>query len=74
MDKDGYFTFGTNNDYTSNVARYAKRLVVEVNRQIHARESPAARCCTSPRSMSLWRMMSRCWSMYRVRLLRRNKR
>jgi itaconate CoA-transferase len=34
MDKDGYFTFGTNNDYTSSVARYAKRLVVEVNRHM----------------------------------------
>lgn len=31
MDSRGYFTFGTNNDYTSSVARQAKRLVVEVN-------------------------------------------
>ncbi len=31
MDSNGYFTFGTNNDYTSSVARQAKRLVVEVN-------------------------------------------
>src|ERR1700689_2101323 len=31
MDKDGYFTFGTNNDYTSSVARHAGRLLVEVN-------------------------------------------
>ncbi len=34
MDKDGYFTFGTNNDYTSSVARYARRLVVEVNKHM----------------------------------------
>jgi itaconate CoA-transferase len=34
MDKDGYFTFGTNNDYTSSVARHAKRLVVEVNKHM----------------------------------------
>jgi itaconate CoA-transferase len=31
MDDHGYFTFGTNNDYTSSVARQTKRLVVEVN-------------------------------------------
>ncbi len=31
MDTHGYFTFGTNNDYTSQVARFARRLVVEVN-------------------------------------------
>ena len=31
MDRNGYFTFGTNNDYTSSVARNAKRLIVEVN-------------------------------------------
>ena len=31
MDSNGYFTFGTNNDYTSAVARSARRLVVEVN-------------------------------------------
>lgn len=31
MDRHGWFTFGTNNDYTSSVARSAKRLVVEVN-------------------------------------------
>jgi len=31
MDENGYFTFGTNNDYTSGVARAAERLIVEVN-------------------------------------------
>lgn len=31
MDRNGYFTFGTNNDYTSTVARLAKKLIVEVN-------------------------------------------
>ena len=31
MDQNGYFTFGTNNDYTSSVARQAKHLIVEVN-------------------------------------------
>lgn len=31
MDKAGYFTFGTNNDYTSTAARAAKKLIVEVN-------------------------------------------
>jgi itaconate CoA-transferase len=34
MDRNGYFTFGTNNDYTSSVARQAKRLIVEVNRHM----------------------------------------
>ena len=31
MDRHGWFTFGTNNDYGTSVARSAKRLVVEVN-------------------------------------------
>jgi itaconate CoA-transferase len=31
MDGHGYFTFGTNNDYISSVARQADQLVVEVN-------------------------------------------
>lgn len=31
MDRAGYFTFGTANDFTSTAARCAKRLVVEVN-------------------------------------------
>lgn len=31
MDDHGHFTFGTNNDYGSAVARSAKRLIVEVN-------------------------------------------
>jgi itaconate CoA-transferase len=31
MDENGYFTFGTNNDYTSSVARQADHLIVEVN-------------------------------------------
>lgn len=31
MDKSGYFTFGTNNDYTSTAARCAKKLIIEVN-------------------------------------------
>lgn len=34
MDKHGWFTFGTNNDYGSTVARAAKRLIVEVNRNM----------------------------------------
>jgi itaconate CoA-transferase len=34
MDRNGYFTFGTNNDYTSTAARQAKRLIVEVNRHM----------------------------------------
>jgi len=34
MDRNGYFTFGTNNDYTSTAARAAKRLVVEVNQHM----------------------------------------
>jgi itaconate CoA-transferase len=34
MDKAGYFTLGTNNDYGSTAARYAKRLVVEVNERM----------------------------------------
>lgn len=31
MDRHGWFTFGTSNDYASSVARSAKRLIVEVN-------------------------------------------
>ena len=31
MDRHGWFTFGTSNDYGTSVARNAKRLVVEVN-------------------------------------------
>lgn len=31
MDRHGWFTFGTNNDYGTSVARSAKQLVVEVN-------------------------------------------
>lgn len=31
MDRHGWFTFGTGNDYASTVARSARRLVVEVN-------------------------------------------
>jgi len=31
MDKNGWFTFGTSNDYATTVARSAKRLIVEVN-------------------------------------------
>lgn len=31
MDRHGWFTFGTGNDYTSTVARAAGRLIVEVN-------------------------------------------
>lgn len=31
MDRHGWFTFGTNNDYASVAARAAKRLIVEVN-------------------------------------------
>src|ERR1700747_394811 len=34
MDRNGYFTFGTNNDYTSTAARTAKRLIVEVNQHM----------------------------------------
>jgi itaconate CoA-transferase len=31
MDRHGYFSFGTGNDYSTKVARSAKRLIVEVN-------------------------------------------
>jgi itaconate CoA-transferase len=31
MDRHGYFSFGTGNDYATKVARSAKRLIVEVN-------------------------------------------
>jgi itaconate CoA-transferase len=34
MDKAGYFSFGTSNDYTSTAARHCKRLIVEVNRNM----------------------------------------
>lgn len=50
MDAGGYFSFGTNNDYTSVAARKCKRLIIEVNKnmprvfgqsQIHVREVDA---------------------------------
>lgn len=31
MDRNGWFTFGTSNDYTSTAARRARRVIVEVN-------------------------------------------
>jgi itaconate CoA-transferase len=34
MDRHGYFSFGTGNDYSSKVARSAKRLIVEVNKNM----------------------------------------
>ncbi len=34
MDKSGYFSLGTNNDFASVAARRAKRLIVEVNRHM----------------------------------------
>src|SRR5579862_1200923 len=34
MDRHGYFTFGTGNDYSSKVARAARHLIVEVNDQM----------------------------------------
>jgi itaconate CoA-transferase len=34
MDKSGYFTFGTANDFTSTAARYCKKLIVEVNQNM----------------------------------------
>jgi itaconate CoA-transferase len=32
MDRSGFFSFGTSNDYTSTVARCCRRLIVEVNK------------------------------------------
>ncbi|MBN2187703.1 MAG: acetyl-CoA hydrolase/transferase family protein [Dehalococcoidia bacterium] len=34
MDKAGYFTFGTANDFTSTAARHCKMLIVEVNKNM----------------------------------------
>ncbi|MAI90116.1 acetyl-CoA hydrolase/transferase C-terminal domain-containing protein [Ponticaulis sp.] len=34
MDKHGYFSFGTNNDYASTAARSARHTIVEVNRHM----------------------------------------
>ncbi|RPJ62521.1 MAG: acetyl-CoA hydrolase/transferase family protein, partial [Dehalococcoidia bacterium] len=34
MDKNGFFSFGLSNDYTSTAARCAKKLVVEVNKNM----------------------------------------
>src|SRR5476649_419498 len=34
MDQHGYFSFGTGNDYSTKVARAAKRLIVEVNQNM----------------------------------------
>ena len=46
MDQHGYLSFGVGNDYSSKVARAAKRLIVEVNRHMSA----PARRYTSPNS------------------------
>ena len=51
MDENGYFTFGTNNDYTSSVARQAKHLIVEVNPNMP--RGMAHRRCMCPRSTRL---------------------
>jgi len=34
MDKAGFFSFGTANDFTSTAARHSKRLIVEVNERM----------------------------------------
>ena len=34
MDKSGYFSFGTANDFTSTAARHCKKLIVEVNQNM----------------------------------------
>jgi len=34
MDRHGYFSFGTGNDYSTKVALSAKRLIVEVNKNM----------------------------------------
>ncbi len=34
MDKSGYFSFGTANDFTSTAARHCKRLIIEVNQNM----------------------------------------
>lgn len=34
MDGGGFFSFGTNNDFTTTAARHCKRLIVEVNRNM----------------------------------------
>lgn len=34
MDKAGYFSLGTNNDYSSTAARHCKKLIVEVNKNM----------------------------------------
>jgi itaconate CoA-transferase len=34
MDRHGFFSFGTSNDYSTKVARSAKRLIVEVNKNM----------------------------------------
>jgi itaconate CoA-transferase len=42
MDRHGFFSFGTGNDYSTKIARSAKRLLVEVNRnmpRVHGREA-----------------------------------
>jgi len=54
MDKDGYFTFGTNNDYSSTVARW--RLTPRCRVSSDARSSMCRRCMPSSR------IMCHCWS------------
>src|SRR6201987_3682286 len=43
MDRHGYFSFGTGNDYSSKVARAAKRLIVEVNENMPRVDGDGAR-------------------------------
>ena len=49
MDRHGYFSFGVGNDYSTKVARSAKRLIVEVNENM-PRVLVTVRNCMSRRS------------------------
>ena len=61
MDAHGYFSFGTGNDYSTKVARSAKRLIVEVNRNMPRVMGEGAALHVSEVTPSS-RMTCRCWS------------
>ena len=67
MDRHGYFSFGTGNDYSTKVARAAKRLVVEVNENMPRVYGDGAELHVSAVD-AIVEATSRCWSCRSARL------
>ena len=61
MDQHGYFSFGTGNDYSTKVARAAKRLIVEVNENM-PRVMGAGAALHVSEVDAIVRTTSLCWS------------